>query len=124
MRFFFEHLDITCDRLCVGKTPEERAELLETTPLFASIHAETANTGQTAPTAETNFHFTCFVQAPEQDFRKVARQEAVSESAMAEPTSGMRLIELDGRRRGPIDRGECTDLLIVGPSDFSFLLDS
>jgi hypothetical protein len=27
--------------------------------------------------------------------------------------TGMRLIELDGRRDGPIDRGECTDLLSV-----------
>lgn len=106
------------NRLCVDKTPEERAEHLETTPLFASIHAETANLGQSAPIAETDFHFTCFVRAPEQDFRKVARREHVSESAMAEPTSGMRLIELDGRRRGPVDRGECNDLLIVGPFRF------
>jgi len=97
---------------CHDKTPEERAELLGITPLFASIHAETANTGQSAPVSETVYHFTCFVQAPEQDFRKVARKEHVSESAVAEPTSGMRLVELDGRRQGPIDRGECTDLLI------------
>ena len=28
-------------------------------------------------------------------------------------TVKMRLIELDGRRAGPVDRGECTDLLQV-----------
>jgi hypothetical protein len=26
----------------------------------------------------------------------------------------MRLIELDGRRAGPVDHGECKDLLTVG----------
>ena len=28
-------------------------------------------------------------------------------------SSGMRLIELDGRRAGPVDHGECEDLLTV-----------
>jgi len=95
------------------KTPEERAEHLSTTPLFASVHAETASTGQSAPTTDTDLHFTCFVEAPDQDFRKVARQEDVDASSVTEPTTGMRLIELDGRRAGPIDRGECQDLLTV-----------
>ncbi|KAJ7281832.1 peptidase C12, ubiquitin carboxyl-terminal hydrolase [Mycena rebaudengoi] len=73
---------------CSGKTPEERAKLLETTPLFADIHAQAASSGQSAvPTnLDTNLHFTAV-------------------------TLRMRLIELDGRRVGPIDRGECTDLL-------------
>jgi len=76
------------------KTPEERAKILESTPLFANIHASAASAGQTAvpDDLDTNLHFTCFVQAP-----------------------GMRLIELDGRRTGPVDRGECDDLLRVRP---------
>jgi len=86
---------------CKDKTPEERSKLLETTPLFADIHAEAATSGQSAvPTADsnTNLHFTCFVQAP-------------SGRAPGSEDVGMRLIELDGRRAGPIDRGECTNLL-------------
>jgi hypothetical protein len=30
--------------------------------------------------------------------------------------TGMRLVELDGSRRGPVDRGECKDLLTVRPA--------
>ncbi|KAJ7355420.1 hypothetical protein DFH08DRAFT_912432 [Mycena albidolilacea] len=80
---------------CIGKTPEERAKLLETTPLFADIHAQAASSGQTAvPTnLDTNLHFTCFVAAP------------------SPSGEGPRVVELDGRRNGPIDRGACTDLL-------------
>ncbi|KAG6856669.1 hypothetical protein H0H87_002046 [Tephrocybe sp. NHM501043] len=80
---------------CKDKTPEERAKLLETTPLFANIHAEAASSGQTeVPTdLDTDLHFTCFVRAP----------------AVRGPGSpgGYRIIELDGRREGPVDRGEC-----------------
>ncbi|KAJ7115800.1 peptidase C12, ubiquitin carboxyl-terminal hydrolase [Mycena epipterygia] len=84
---------------CKDKTPEERAKLLETTPLFADIHAQAASSGQSAvPTnLDTDLHFTCFVAAP---------------SSRGPGSAGsMRLVELDGRRAGPIDRGECTDLL-------------
>ncbi|KAK7030738.1 ubiquitin carboxyl-terminal hydrolase [Favolaschia claudopus] len=79
---------------CIDKTPEERSKLLETTPLFADIHAQAASSGQSAvPTnLDTDLHFTCFVAAPS-------------------PKGEKRLIELDGRRNGPIDRGACTDLL-------------
>jgi len=85
---------------CTHKTPEERAKLLETTPLFADIHAEAASSGQSAvPTdLDTDLHFTCFVTAP-------------SSRGPDKEDSDMRLIELDGRRAGPIDRGKCTDLL-------------
>ncbi|KAA1470345.1 peptidase C12 ubiquitin carboxyl-terminal hydrolase 1 [Dentipellis sp. KUC8613] len=87
---------------CQYKSPEERAHLLETTPLFADIHAEAASSGQTAPPADshTDLHFTCFVQAPDAAAR-------MSQSGI----SDMRIIELDGSRGGPIDRGHCTDLL-------------
>ncbi|KAF8556693.1 cysteine proteinase [Imleria badia] len=84
---------------CKGKTPEERAKLLETTPLFEKIHESAALSGQTAvpQDLETDLHFTCFVKA--------RATEPTSE------TQQWRLIELDGGRIGPIDRGECNDLL-------------
>ncbi|KAG5637735.1 hypothetical protein H0H81_003373 [Sphagnurus paluster] len=80
-------------------TPDERARHLETTPLFANIHAEAASGGQSEVPAdlETDLHFTCFVRAP-----------AVRGS---DSPGGYRVVELDGRRQGPVDRGECTDLL-------------
>ncbi|KAI0791638.1 hypothetical protein BC629DRAFT_1511155 [Irpex lacteus] len=87
------------------KSPEERSKLLETTPLFADIHAQAAAAGQTAaPSANdrVDLHFTCFVQAPSPP----SREEGI------EVEEGQRrLIELDGRRGGPIDRGVCTNLL-------------
>ncbi|EPQ56352.1 ubiquitin carboxyl-terminal hydrolase-like protein isozyme L3 [Gloeophyllum trabeum ATCC 11539] len=88
---------------CQDKTPEERAKLLETTEIFANIHADTASSGQTAaPSADekVELHFTCFVEAPTKESRNT---EA--------PSGAQRLVELDGRRVGPIDRGPCTDLL-------------
>jgi hypothetical protein len=51
---------------------------------------------------DTNLHSACFVQAPDASARK------------AEVASGeYRLIELDGGRAGPVDRGKSTDLLKV-----------
>ncbi|KAI9453389.1 peptidase C12 ubiquitin carboxyl-terminal hydrolase 1 [Lactarius psammicola] len=87
---------------CQNKTPEERAEFLESTKIFADIHAATAAEGQTTIPADldTDLHFTCFVQAPEASAREVEIE-----------TDKQRLIELDGRRAGPVDRGESTDLL-------------
>jgi len=104
---------------CKHKTPEQRAKLLETTPLFANIHSQTAASGQTAvPTnLDTDLHFTCFVAAPEAEFRERAKKAGDLETGNEqdaeeeEESSGMRLIELDGRREGPIDRGECKDFL-------------
>jgi ubiquitin carboxyl-terminal hydrolase L3 len=83
-------------------TPDERSKFLESTQLVADIHAEAASSGQSAvPTnLDTNLHFTCFVHAP-----SLSRRET------HDMTKSMRLIELDGRRAGPIDRGECSDLL-------------
>ncbi|KAI5115332.1 hypothetical protein M0805_001869 [Coniferiporia weirii] len=80
---------------CKDQTPLRRAELLETTPLFADIHAEEASVGQSAipVNLHTDYHFTCFVEA-----RCVGKE-------------GRRLVELDGRRVGPIDRGPCVDIL-------------
>ena len=87
----------------LGKTPEERAKLLETTPLFGSIHDSAASSGQSTlrpEDLETDLHFTCFVKAPATGPSKDSLKQ-------------WRLIELDGGRIGPIDRGECDDLLKV-----------
>lgn len=102
------------------KTPVERAKLLEETTLFGSIHSAAANSGQTdASTANMNteLHFTTFVRAPAPGRRaRVCEGEGVS---VVEPGNGVgeqdewRLVELDGMRMGPIDRGECKDLLKV-----------
>lgn len=87
---------------CKDKTPEERAKLLEITPHFANIHADAAVAGQSGvpDNLDTDLHFTCFVHAPQ-----VGSQEVETQGKT------MRLIELDGARSGPIDRGESTDLL-------------
>ena len=84
--------------LSTDKSPEQRAELLETTTLFADVHKTEASAGQSSipENLDTNYHFTCFVQGPS-----------------AQGGEGLRLIELDGRRAGPIDRGASTDLLKV-----------
>jgi hypothetical protein len=88
----------------VDKTPLERAHFLESTDLFTGIHAAAAASGQTAvpDNLDTDLHFTCFVQAPDAS----ARTAEVA-------TSERRLIELDGGRAGPVDRGKSTDLLEV-----------
>jgi hypothetical protein len=86
------------------KTPLERAKFLESEDLFANIHAAAAASGQTAvpKDLDTDLHFTCFVQAPEASAREAET-----------PTGERRLIELDGGRAGPVDRGKSTDLLKV-----------
>jgi ubiquitin carboxyl-terminal hydrolase L3 len=108
---------------CKDKTPLERAELLSSTPLFAEVHTESASSklNQTAPNLDTELHFTCFVEAPEADIRWFARDrdgkdaeediEKEREELAQKSGTGMRLVELDGRRGGPVDHGECRDLL-------------
>ncbi|KAH9935887.1 cysteine proteinase [Epithele typhae] len=88
--------------ICKEQTPLERAKILETTPLFANIHADAAAGGQSAipPNLDTDLHFTCFVQAP-----------SPPRDGVAVDKTEMRLLELDGRRNGPIDRGVCLDFL-------------
>ncbi|KZT65758.1 peptidase C12, ubiquitin carboxyl-terminal hydrolase 1 [Daedalea quercina L-15889] len=87
---------------CKELTPEERAKVLETTPLFANIHAEAASSGQSVVTEavmHTDLHFACFVQAPDPPRDDI------------ESANPRRLLELDGRRAGPVDRGASTNLL-------------
>ncbi|KAI0819666.1 cysteine proteinase [Trametes gibbosa] len=90
--------------VCKDKTPEERAKILESTKLFADIHEDAASGGQTSvPTdLDTDLHFTCFVRAPNPPSRE--EEQPVG-------PGGMRLLELDGRRGGPIDRGESSEFL-------------
>jgi len=87
---------------CKSKTPVERAKLFESTSLFKNIHAEAAQTGQTAPpeNLDVDLHFTCFVEAPDASVRTSA----------SGPYS-RRLIELDGSRDGPVDHGPVKDFL-------------
>ncbi|KAF8885574.1 cysteine proteinase [Gymnopilus junonius] len=108
------------------KTPLERAHVLETTPLFANIHSETASSSLSQTSApsnlDTDLHFTCFVQAPDAEVRKAA-QEGIEvgvdkqgggselERGGEKEVKQRRLIELDGRRAGPVDHGESQDFL-------------
>lgn len=76
--------------------------------------------GQTAPPSDlqTDLHFTCFVAAPSQAKREAATSgvdpaDSGKHVELSTATSGMRLVELDGGRNGPIDRGPCEDLLKV-----------
>lgn len=73
--------------------PAERSALLEKTPALASAHQEAASQGQTvAPDAQddVDLHYVCFVKTDH---------------------DGGTLWELDGRRKGPIARGQ------LGPDD-------
>ena len=66
--------------------PQQRADLLYDSQALESAHAGAASTGDTAaPAADDNvdLHFVCFVK-----------------------TEDNHLWELDGRRKGPLDRGE------------------
>ena len=80
----------TLVKAAVPLTPYERAELLENEDALEKAHAAAAQGGDTAvPGAEDNvdLHFVCFVKSEK---------------------SG-HLYELDGRRKGPLDRGELGD---------------
>jgi len=111
---------------CIDKTPLERAHILETTHLFANIHAETASSSLSQTSApsnlDTDLHFTCFVQAPDPEVRKAAQEGLEvgvdNQSGGAEverdgerEVRKRRLVELDGRRAGPVDHGESQDFL-------------
>ena len=87
-------------------SPPERARLIETSPDLAAAHASAATEGDTnAPSADDSIdlHFVAFVKSPENN-----------------------LWELDGRRKGPLNRGklpEGEDILgdtaiALGPKKF------
>ncbi|THU98639.1 cysteine proteinase [Dendrothele bispora CBS 962.96] len=87
---------------CRNKPTSERPKVLENSPKFAEIHASVANAGQCRP-AETDEHpdqgYICFVVAPG--------------PKNSEGSSQSRVVELDGGRAGPVDRGECGDDLLL-----------
>ncbi|KAJ8463542.1 hypothetical protein ONZ45_g17542 [Pleurotus djamor] len=123
---------------CQGKSIKERSNLLENTPLFTDIHTNLASQGQSIVTEEvmdTPLHYSAFVAAPEPDLRKKASEGGAAAAALSlvssvtenlsalkeaaetiagapRESTGMRLIELDGARAGPYDRGECKDVLL------------
>ncbi len=66
--------------------PGSRAELLYNSSALESAHQAAANKGDTVapnPTEDVDLHYVCFVKAPKSNH----------------------LWELDGRRKGPLDRG-------------------
>ncbi|KAF4123015.1 ubiquitin carboxyl-terminal hydrolase L3 [Geosmithia morbida] len=85
----FIEKDSTLDKLLsksIDLTPAQRSRLLEQTPELASAHREAASAGDTsAPDAQddVDLHYVCFVKGDDGA-----------------------LWELDGRRKGPIRRGE------------------
>lgn len=73
----------------VPLAPQERADLLYSSSALESAHADAAKKGDTsAPSAEekVDLHFVCFVKG-----------------------NDGRLYELDGRRKGPLCRGELAE---------------
>ena len=86
--------------------PKERVKLIEKNPDLASAHASAAATGDTeAPPADASvdLHFVAFVKSPENN-----------------------LWELDGSRRGPLNRGKLPEgedvlgdtAIELGPREF------
>jgi hypothetical protein len=79
-------------------SPAERTSLLSTSPLLAKAHTSAASAGQTIlreEDAQTPLHFLAFVEGKGKD-------------------GSRHIVELDGTRPGPIDRGVLeTDLLTV-----------
>jgi len=81
---------------CRHKPVPERSELFENIPIFAEIHASVVAVGQSAlpPTdSHPDQGYCAFISAP------------------GESGTGRRIIELEGSRAGPVDHGECTDLM-------------
>ncbi|POS78383.1 ubiquitin carboxyl-terminal hydrolase, partial [Diaporthe helianthi] len=90
----------------VPLAPEQRARLLETSRPLAAAHQSAASQGDTAApqaTDDVDLHYVCFVK-----------------------TSDGTLWELDGRRKGPLDKGKLDEnedvlsekALALGPLKF------
>lgn len=98
----------TCHRTdtTAGKNPQDLAKLLEETELFATAHKAAASEGQSSLPVnnDTDEHFVAFVHAPD-------------------PVNAgkHRLIELDGRRKVPVDLGESGDLLKVDRTGMDYV---
>jgi len=85
---------------CMPLTPSDRADLLAKTTLFARAHSAAATSTESASAVperlDTDLHFTCFLQ--------------LGDSA-SEDSAAKRIIELDGRRVGPVDHGASQNFL-------------
>lgn len=70
------------------------------------IHASLASEGQSVPPLGDTVDqaYTCFIVAP-------SPPGLVDEAATS--STRQRVVELDGTRAGPVDRGVCTDLVEV-----------
>ena len=73
---------------------------------------------QTATNLDTELHFTCFMEPPEAELGGLQGTRIVKmrriilrrwEEIGRKSGTGMRFVELNGRREGPIDHDECKD---------------
>ncbi|KAG6842072.1 hypothetical protein C0991_002726 [Blastosporella zonata] len=81
---------------CHGQDVVKRSQIFEDIPAFAEIHASVADAGQSdmpLTDAHVDQAYSAFISAP------------------GEGSTGRRVVELDGGRAGPVDYGECVDLL-------------
>ncbi|KAI0277028.1 ubiquitin carboxyl-terminal hydrolase [Russula aff. rugulosa BPL654] len=85
---------------CSGKQQSSRSHPTNPTSSQISMLPPQPAPNCVPDNLDTDLHFTLFVQAPDAS----AREAEVA-------TDERRLIELDGGRAGPVDRGKSTDLL-------------
>ncbi|KAI0478487.1 putative ubiquitin carboxyl-terminal hydrolase [Xylariaceae sp. FL0804] len=106
--------------------PDQRAKLLESSPDLAAAHAEAAAGGDTAaPDArdDVDLHYVCFVRTDDND--DASTTEGSGGGSSGGSGSGT-LWELDGRRKGPLNRGRLAPgedvlsdrALLAGPLKF------
>ncbi|KAK4684671.1 ubiquitin carboxyl-terminal hydrolase L3, partial [Tremellales sp. Uapishka_1] len=76
-------------------SPIERAKLLDTTDFFSEAHTAAAQSGQShiPEDLDVDTHFIAFIEA-------------------VDDNGDSRVVELDGGRSGPFDRGHCDSLLL------------
>jgi len=97
---------------CKDKSSFDRGKHLENSPLLRDIHASLSSEGQSAPPLGDNVDqaYTCFVVALSPP--GVVNEAASNANAGSGTTvARQRVVELDGTRAGPVDRGVCTDLV-------------
>jgi len=92
----------------------ERATLLDNADFFQAAHTAAASSGQSAvPTdLDVDTHFITFIEALN-DKGSVSRIDQNRQVPDANLPRERRVVEMDGGRNGPFDRGACDDLLKV-----------
>jgi ubiquitin carboxyl-terminal hydrolase L3 len=89
---------------------------LDTTDFFSAAHTAAAQTGQSAvpEDLDVDTHFIAFIEAVNDAGSVSGALTARSFGAeMLTRYREKRVVELDGGREGPFDRGTCTSLLHV-----------